>query len=795
MMKYILLIITVLTFQLSSGQEKVELTIHPSVIEKRIDNKIYGVLLEHLYHSVSNGLWGETVWNRSFEELLAYGDWTITGEGLVKVNASNQKQAIFHLAKGSDYEIEMDVKRIDGDGPVFIGVRDQYRDLMLTNRIYCFLGTQNNTLHQLETGTGWIWHAPKVTVNIADNQQGTLIPGKWYSLRMRCKDDQIQVWLDNTELFNQHIEDCPKNGAIRIGAKNCTAEFRNIKVNSLDNENISLNLNLARHWYFKGNGSISVIDKDVLNDKHAVCIYSEGQTELEQTNKYKVSKNDSLQGSIYLKGDVNHISVQLKNGRDIIGECQLTGITNNWKEYPVKLQVQKDFPHATLCIQVQEKGNLFIDQVSLMHQSSIINGGYRQDIYNATKDLQPSIIRWPGGSFVELYDFEAGVGKQKDRKGILRWEDFDPLSFGTDEYIAYCRKVGAEPLIVIPIGYHNYEGYTPDLNGITDWLKKAQDWMEYCNGDISTEWGAKRAANGYPEPYNVKYWEIDNEVWKMNPELYAQLVRIFSQTLKRQNPTIKIIGCGSGRLGKEGIGLDSTLIRLAAGYIDYISPHHYMELKKYGNDGIKEYKDYLDKLDQWISESDNPDIKIYVSEWNLEQIDMRTGLFAGGILNLFEKTPGVEMAAPALFLRHISATGWNNAFINFDQNSWFPAPNYVVMKLWRENFSPNMISTTGETKDLNIISTKSEDGKTLHIKVVNPADKDYFLTLNVEKTFKATSAYIEMVAPGSLTAANSIKNKDVVKVTRKNIKNTANNVSVTIPKWSANIITLKQKIK
>ena len=287
--------------------------------------------------------------------------------------------------------------------------------------------------------------------------------------------------------------------------------------------------------------------------------------------------------------------------------------------------------------------------------------------------------------------------------------------------MAFCEKVGAEPQIVVPIGYHNYAGYMPDKDGRQDWLQRALDWMEYCNGDAeTTKWGKKRAENGHPEPYNVKYWEIDNEVWKMDPKLYAEITRLFSIEMKKQDPSIKIIGCGCGRLGREGIGLDSIMIHDVAGYIDYISPHYYQMLDRYGNEGVEEYGCYLDKLSSWIAKSENPAMKIYLSEWNLDGIDMRTGLFTGGFLNRLEATPGVEMAASACFLRHTSATGWNNALLT--SIKWVvQAPNYVVMKLWRDHFQPNRIAVYGDMKGLNVIATISDNRKETCLKIVNPA--------------------------------------------------------------------------
>lgn len=507
---------------------------------------------------------------------------------------------------------------------------------------------------------------------------------------------------------------------------------------------------------------------------------------------YAIRRNDPLKGSVYLRGTASEVYVQLLDGKKIISEQQLKEISEDWKEYPLELVSRQDASLATLRIVIKSSGDLYIDQVSFMHCSSIDNQGFRVELTEAAKALRPAILRWPGGSFVEHYHFENGIGKQSERKGILRWDDFDPLSFGTDEFIAFCRKVGAEPQIVVPIGYHNYAGYAPDKDGKRDWLQMALDWLEYCNGDAdTTEWGRKRAANGHPEPYRVKYWEIDNEVWKMDPKLYAEITRLFSIEMKKRYPEIKIIGCGCGRLGREGAGLDSIMIRDVAEYIDYISPHYYQTLEKYGNNGVEEYGRYLDKLARWIGKSKNPDMKIYLSEWNLDGIDMRTGLFAGGFLNRLERTPRLEMAAPALFLRHTSAPGWNNAFINFNQNGWFPAPNYVVLKLWREHFLPNRIAMEGETKHLNIVATVSDDKRQVCVKIVNPTDRS--VTMKVKGGAMLGVPVWNVIHASSLTESNSMKFPDRIKVKEQEVTRLGNDLIVPIPAYSASVLSMKQE--
>lgn len=789
--KLLIILLFVCLFHLQA-QEPVELQVDINKVENRIDDKVYGFLLEHLYHSVSNGLWGENVWNRSFEELLAYGNWQVGTEGEVTLDALGRPMADFRICRGKDYEVTLEVKRIEGDGAVLIGVRDQNRERMLTNRIYCYLGAEHNTSHKLELSTGWIWHTPIVKTTVADESPGTLETGIWAKVRVRCEGNHITGWVNGKTIFDRVIEQGPMDGAVTLGGEDCRVAFRNIQVVALDDIKLQINLNPVRHWYLVGKGVVEASHSNVLNHNIALHIHSSGKLAgIEQPENYSISKNDLLKGSLFLKGTVDKVYIQLLDKKKILAEQLITGIGNEWKEFPVELSSNRNTPWATLRIMMKEPGDLYIDQVSLMHQSSIDNQGFRVELTDAATALKPTILRWPGGSFSEQYRFENGIGKQSERKGILRWDDFDPLSFGTDEFIAFCHKVGAEPQIVVPIGYHNYEGYVPDKDGKEDWLQRALNWMDYCNGDAATtEWGKKRAENGHPKPYHVKYWEIDNEVWKMNPKLYAEITRIFSMAMKKRYPDVKIIGCGCGRLGHEGAGLDSIMIHDVAEHIDYISPHYYQTLNKYGTDGVEEYGLYLDKLATWIDKSKNPDMRIFLSEWNLEGIDMRTGLFAGGFLNRLERTPKLEMAAPALFLRHTSATGWNNAFINFDQNGWFPAPNYVILKLWREHFLPNRIALKGDTGTLNVIATASDNRKQVCLKMVNPTDKP--ISVKVKGGMNLGAPVWEVVSSSSLLDGNSMDCPDRIKVEKKAVDIAGEDIRMVLPSYSASVLSMTQ---
>ena len=80
------------------------------------------------------------------------------------------------------------------------------------------------------------------------------------------------------------------------------------------------------------------------------------------------------------------------------------------------------------------------------------------------------MLRWPGGNFVSGYHWLDGVGPedQRPRRSELAWYAEESNRFGTDEFIEYCRALGAEPYICVNMG-----------SGTMD---EAQAWVEYCNG-------------------------------------------------------------------------------------------------------------------------------------------------------------------------------------------------------------------------------------------------------------------------------------------------------------------------
>jgi alpha-N-arabinofuranosidase len=149
----------------------------------------------------------------------------------------------------------------------------------------------------------------------------------------------------------------------------------------------------------------------------------------------------------------------------------------------------------------------------------------------------------------------------------------------------------------------------------------------------------------------------------------------------------------------------------------------------------------------------------------------------------------VAMGAAALFLRRTDSPDWNNAFINFDYKDLFKAPNCQVTELWYDHFSKYRLAFSGETGNISVSTTMSENGADVIVKVVNPTDQP--ATLRIKGDWdKVSSSQFEYYAPGSLTVANSMENKNAVALQKTSAKTQDNDVILDIPALSAGVLTI-----
>lgn len=190
--------------------------------------------------------------------------------------------------------------------------------------------------------------------------------------------------------------------------------------------------------------------------------------------------------------------------------------------------------------------------------------GFRKDVMEKVKQLNPPLLRYPGGTFTKIYHWEDGIGpveKRPGRKNLI-WGGVEDNAFGTAEFVNYCRKIGAEPFLVI-----NMATGTPE---------EAAHWVEYCNGTENTYYANLRRQHGYSQPFNVKYWGLGNEEEAVpdagklqNPVKYCEDAWQYIKLMKMTDTSLKLVIAGGTPKWNE------TVLKSLSGAVNYLSMHLY----------------------------------------------------------------------------------------------------------------------------------------------------------------------------------------------------------------------------
>ena len=196
--------------------------------------------------------------------------------------------------------------------------------------------------------------------------------------------------------------------------------------------------------------------------------------------------------------------------------------------------------------------------------------GFRKDVLDVLRPLGMPLVRYPGGNFVSQYDWRDGIGPRDARpaRPDFAWRSIEPNQFGVDEFVDWCRELGAEPLMAVNLG--------------TGAPKDAAELLEYCNLGRGTYWADRRAANGHPEPLAVRTWCLGNEMdgpWQAGhvpAEVYAQRAQQAAKLMKGLDPSIELVVCGSsGRFMATYMDWDRRVLEYCWNDVDYISAHRY----------------------------------------------------------------------------------------------------------------------------------------------------------------------------------------------------------------------------
>ncbi len=260
--------------------------------------------------------------------------------------------------------------------------------------------------------------------------------------------------------------------------------------------------------------------------------------------------------------------------------------------------------------------------------------GLRTDVLAALREINYRSIRYPGGNFLSGYRWLDGVGPrdQRPRRRDLAWQSIETNQFGTNEFIDFCKQINTEPMLGVNLG--------------TGTIQEAADLVEYCNAPAETKFAQLRAEHGYPDPHNVKYWCLGNEMdgpWQighLEAEEYGLKAREAAKMMRWHDPDINLILCGSSNAYMPTYpDWDRTALEICWDAVDYHSMHHYANNRDNDTSSFlalaAEFEGYVDTLAsvlRYVKAKRRSKHDVYLSwdEWNVWYKATTPSDFRGG---------------------------------------------------------------------------------------------------------------------------------------------------------------------
>lgn len=320
--------------------------------------------------------------------------------------------------------------------------------------------------------------------------------------------------------------------------------------------------------------------------------------------------------------------------------------------------------------------------------------GFRKDVIEGAKELNVTLLRYPGGNFVSNYHWKDGVGPERVPRMELAWDRLETNQFGTNEFMKFTRKIGAEPYFAVNMG--------------TGTISEAQQWVEYTNVESGPYYAELRKKHGYEDPWNIKYWSLGNEMdgfWQighLNAEDYSKKARETAKVMRLTDPSIKLVAAGASnfRPGADPMHWNRVVLEELKDVVDYIAVHMYV-----GNPDnnyynfmatpmVLEERTHLVKglIDEMMSRADRGDrdpVYIAWDEWNIwyrarvgedmsgtraleEHYNLEDALVVAGFLNVFVRNADVVKIANMAQLVNVIAPMFTDKDDMFKQTIFYP---------------------------------------------------------------------------------------------------------------------------
>ncbi len=783
------------------------ITVDATKVLNKIPSQLYGACIEDVNHEIYGGLYDQRIFGESFEEpapestfknWTAYeGAWQPTAGG-VKVAGGPGYNLVYNktLAKNSSVSVQVKFGKADVNAGLILNVNkarngadnfEGYEISLDPNRQMLVLGKHLNN---------WVL-LKEVKVKFNTNEFTTL--------KVSVHGGEITVYLNNSVQPDLQFTDSQVLAAGNAGLRvyQADAEFKNFSITEGKTQIMASFIaqskpQVSGMWdavNTSGSAVYALNTSGAFNGKQSQIVIHDGGKGLAgvanlSLNRWGIAvrKGQKFTGSIYLKTEGKPlpltVALQSANGGKTYATGAIIATGSIWKKYTFDLTVSQTHDKARFAVYLSKKGKVWLDQATLFSTGKDQFKGLplRADIANKMQQQGLNFLRY-GGTMVNApeYRFKKMIGDRAKRppyKG--HWYTYSTNGFGIEDFLQFCEAAGFEAAFAI---------------NIEETPQDAADMVEYLKGDINTTWGKKRAQNGHPAPYKVKYIEIGNEEILFNGDVtaeydhYIERFHLLYDAMHQKDASLNFVISAWWRPESPNTERVFKALNGKAAFWD---------LHTDADDPLAGIKvdSTLTKMRALFTQWDpNTKMKCAIFEENGGHHDLARALGHATTLNAIRRHGDFVLtscAANALQPMGQNDNGWDQGQIFFTPSQVWGMPPFYAQQMASGSHQPLLISSTSSA-GLDVTATRSQAGNYIVLHVINAADTPRTAGL-VFNGLKASDKKITInQLKGSLNAVNSAAQPEQIKPVTTETHFSDNSINYEFPAHSYTIITINNK--
>jgi alpha-N-arabinofuranosidase len=496
----------------------------------------------------------------------------------------------------------------------------------------------------------------------------------------------------------------------------------------------------------------------------------------------------TYKGSFYAKAgsaDLGAVTVSLVNNASgrAVATAMVPPISTAWKQYEFTLKTGAIAASADnhLAITVGHAGTLWLNLVSLFpptyHDRA---NGNRVDLMEKLAAMHPAFLRFPGGNYLEgnhiaeRYEWKRTIGPLVDRPTHPSpWGYQSTDGMGLLEFLEWCEDLKMQPVLAVYAGYSLSQEHVNPGRDLEPYVQDALDELEYVTGSADTKWGAVRARDGHPQPFNLTYVEIGNEDGFDQSGSYDGRYAQFYKAIKARYPVLQLIATAQVKSIRP----------------DVIDDHYYVRATKFYEDAAH------------YDNTDRKGPKIFVGEWATKEgtptpnFDAALG-DAAWMTGLERNSDIVVMAAYAPLLVNVNPGGmqWAPNLIGYDAQRSYGSPSYYAQALFASHLGDQTLGSKVEGAGDRFFYSITRDStkKRLYLKLVNAASTPKPVEIEFGGAKLAATGTLISLSAHSTQATNTIDQPQAI-VPVKTALAVSRHLRHTMPGYSIQLIQVDEQ--